>query len=225
MNQQELQGLQEAYFSVYNQPEVLNEFNVVDVVRKADTNINTGINALRGKLGLPPKKFSTDSVRTELRSRGPVLGPQTPSRPLPEEADLYDIILSHLLDEGYAETPEAAEVIMVNMSEDWRESICEELTGERRKIAIKKGFKHLATAREGSAVTQNADKNMPTRRGGSSGLKRNPNRWGKPGPIKPGPGVLNRDDRGSANKANRRLGKKVKDNENRYYWNDKDPDF
>jgi len=40
-----------------------------------------------------------------------------------EQVDLYDIILSHLLDEGYAETPEAAEAIMVNMSEDWRESI------------------------------------------------------------------------------------------------------
>ncbi|NDB84174.1 MAG: hypothetical protein EB127_15860 [Alphaproteobacteria bacterium] len=39
--------------------------------------------------------------------------------------DLYDIILSHLLDEGYADTQEAAQVIMVNMSEDWRESICE----------------------------------------------------------------------------------------------------
>ena len=37
--------------------------------------------------------------------------------------DLYDTILSHLLDEGYAETPEAAEAIMVNMSEEWRESI------------------------------------------------------------------------------------------------------
>jgi hypothetical protein len=42
-----------------------------------------------------------------------------------ENYDLYDIILSHLLDEGYAETPEAAERIMVNMSEEWRESICE----------------------------------------------------------------------------------------------------
>ena len=51
-----------------------------------------------------------------------------------EEVDLYDIILSHLLDEGYAETPEAAEAIMVNMSEGWRESICEaeiELPRER----------------------------------------------------------------------------------------------
>ena len=40
-----------------------------------------------------------------------------------ESYDLYDIILSHLLDEGYAETVEAAEAIMVNMSEEWRESI------------------------------------------------------------------------------------------------------
>ena len=40
-----------------------------------------------------------------------------------EELDLYDIILSHLLDEGYAKTSEAAEAIMVNMSEEWRESV------------------------------------------------------------------------------------------------------
>ena len=40
-----------------------------------------------------------------------------------EQVDIYDIILSHLLDEGYAETPEAAEAIMVNMSEEWRQSI------------------------------------------------------------------------------------------------------
>ena len=40
-----------------------------------------------------------------------------------EFGESYDLILSHLLDEGYAETPEAAEAIMVNMSEEWRESI------------------------------------------------------------------------------------------------------
>ena len=40
-----------------------------------------------------------------------------------ENYDLYDIILSHLLDEGYADTQEQAQVIMVNMSEEWRESI------------------------------------------------------------------------------------------------------
>ena len=39
--------------------------------------------------------------------------------------DYYDIILSHLIDEGYADTQEAAEAIMVNMSEEWREDIME----------------------------------------------------------------------------------------------------
>ena len=50
------------------------------------------------------------------------------------EPDLYDIILSHLLDEGYAETPEAAEAIMVNMSEEWRGSIVEDLGEVRSKL-------------------------------------------------------------------------------------------
>ena len=49
------------------------------------------------------------------------------------EYDLYNLILSHLLDEGYADTQEAAESIMVNMSEDWRESIVEEVLDEGQK--------------------------------------------------------------------------------------------
>ena len=40
-----------------------------------------------------------------------------------ETYDFYDVVLSHLIDEGYAETPEAAEAIMVNMSEEWIEDI------------------------------------------------------------------------------------------------------
>jgi len=59
---------------------------------------------------LPPedkKKLSREIVR----------------KPKNEEYDLYDAILSHLLGEGYAETQEAAEAIMVNMSEGWRDSI------------------------------------------------------------------------------------------------------
>jgi hypothetical protein len=47
-----------------------------------------------------------------------------------EQADLYDIILSHLLDEGYADTQEAAEAIMVNMSEEWRDDISELYKGK-----------------------------------------------------------------------------------------------
>jgi hypothetical protein len=48
-----------------------------------------------------------------------------PKKPTNEEVSVYDIILSHLLDEGYAETPEAAKSIMVNMSEEWRDEIIE----------------------------------------------------------------------------------------------------
>jgi len=40
-----------------------------------------------------------------------------------EEYDLFDTILEHLVAEGYADTNEAALVIMANMSEEWRESI------------------------------------------------------------------------------------------------------
>ena len=42
-----------------------------------------------------------------------------------ESYDLYDIILSHLIAEGYADTNESALVIMANMSEEWRQSIVE----------------------------------------------------------------------------------------------------
>ena len=40
-----------------------------------------------------------------------------------ESYDLYDVILEYLLDEGYAETVENAESIMVNMSEEWMGNI------------------------------------------------------------------------------------------------------
>jgi hypothetical protein len=44
---------------------------------------------------------------------------------LPESYDLFDTILEHLVAEGYADTNEAALVIMANMSEEWREDIME----------------------------------------------------------------------------------------------------
>jgi hypothetical protein len=44
-----------------------------------------------------------------------------------ETLDLYDVVLGHLLDEGYADTEDAATVIMANMSEEWREKILENL--------------------------------------------------------------------------------------------------
>jgi hypothetical protein len=65
---------------------------------------------------------------------------------LPEQVDLYDIILSHLLDEGYAETQQAAEAIMVNMSEEWREDIMEGMSMKDFKANRKKLQRKEASA-------------------------------------------------------------------------------
>ena len=46
-----------------------------------------------------------------------------------EGFDAYDLVLAHLIDEGYAETQEAANAIMANMSEEWREDIIEDIRG------------------------------------------------------------------------------------------------
>lgn len=42
-----------------------------------------------------------------------------------ESFDIYDVVLHHLISEGYADTVDSAEVIMANMSEGWIQSIIE----------------------------------------------------------------------------------------------------
>jgi hypothetical protein len=54
-----------------------------------------------------------------------IIGPDGKNKVVPESFDLFDVVKGHLLDEGYADTEEAALVIMANMSEEWRESIVE----------------------------------------------------------------------------------------------------
>jgi len=43
-----------------------------------------------------------------------------------ESYDYYDVVLHHLISEGYADTVDSAEAIMANMSENWILSIIEE---------------------------------------------------------------------------------------------------
>ena len=118
MDAQELRNLQEAYNQVY-ESETGRGPRLIDAYDK------------------PPY---SDEVKDAPKYKPVRKGPKMKGVIKKEEVDIYNIILSHLLDEGYAETPEAAEVIMVNMSEEWRESIVEEvldeeLTGERLKRA------------------------------------------------------------------------------------------
>ncbi len=76
-----------------------------------------------------------------------------------EEVDLYDAILTHLLDEGYAETLEGAEVIMVNMSEGWREDILDEVYD-----ADVMGSSQIRKTGEGGRVGTLRKKSGPERR-------------------------------------------------------------
>jgi len=103
---------------------------------------------------------------------------------LGEEVDVYDIILSHLLDEGYADTYEAAESIMVNMSEDWRESIVEEVLDEELSGSRKE---------KASEILNRKLRDVETLRN-LAGRKR-----------------TQKTDYGSGNKAARKAGKEVKD--------------
>jgi hypothetical protein len=63
------------------------------------------------------------------------------------EYDLYDVVLEHLLDEGFADTLEDAQVLMANMSEQWIDSIVEEaeegmaVLRHKMKIALQKNDK------------------------------------------------------------------------------------
>ena len=84
-----------------------------------------------------------------------------------ENYDLYDIILSHLLDEGYAETVKAAESIMVNMSEDWREDIVEEFKelpiSRMNKQARRIAFSHGTDVNSDEGSSGNVPHSNPTK--------------------------------------------------------------
>tara|TARA_B100000073_G_scaffold321663_1_gene302392 strand:+ start:422 stop:958 length:537 start_codon:yes stop_codon:yes gene_type:complete len=68
-----------------------------------------------------------DSFRT-----GSNKAPKAPKLPKPkkEDVDLYDLMKSYLIDEGFADTEQAAVAIMANMSEEWRNYIVEGPIGE-----------------------------------------------------------------------------------------------
>ena len=130
MNSQDYRNLQEAYLDVYEQEEALDE--VLDTFSRKERYANAiGLSGIKAKITgddetfgkrrkgsqMLQRKMDKESKRKKTMPFG--LGRKEKK----ESYDLYDIILSHLLDEGYADTNEAAISIMANMSEDWRESI------------------------------------------------------------------------------------------------------
>ena len=117
MDAQDFRSLQEAY----------NQVHQLDEAGKNDARIRGNIKSF-GSNYTPPRDWDQSANR----GQGAVLNAKQKEKQrrkglaksaMGEAVDLYDIILSHLLDEGYADTEQAAEAIMVNMSEDWRERV------------------------------------------------------------------------------------------------------
>jgi hypothetical protein len=135
MNFQDYRNLQEAYLDVYEQEETLDESGlsqdtiqsaVIKRQKRNDAELakDTPEGDAAFKKGWQKVKRSKSQLNiNKKRAReGPTVRIE---RAEGNNYDLYDIILSHLIAEGYADTQEAAEAIMVNMSEEWRESIVE----------------------------------------------------------------------------------------------------
>ena len=135
MDAQDFRSLQEAYMEVvegreggrfeYNQRHGRPLIDPASSQRRSEKETLGGGTYERGPKRLPKSKRKYDrQVLSGVRAASDQEKQRARKRMgIGENYDLYDIILSHLLDEGYAETPEAAEVIMVNMSEEWRNSI------------------------------------------------------------------------------------------------------
>jgi len=162
MNSQEIRALQEAYSQVYELDE--NRMasrmgkmpsgpakvgkathSIKDIAPSKEPSSKEKAKA-RKALGLDEAGTATGPRLTDaydkppygddLKSKPTKKGPKMKGVVRKEGVDLYDIILSHLLDEGYADTEQAAEAIMVNMSEDWRESIVEGSVADRAVRAV-----------------------------------------------------------------------------------------
>jgi len=94
-------------------------------VTQAQTIINKLLPGGHNKEKSQAKEKFNKSVG-EFAKKDPELAASIRKRMVNKESyDLYDIILEHLIDEGYADTEDSALAIMVNMSEEWRESIVE----------------------------------------------------------------------------------------------------
>jgi hypothetical protein len=162
MNSQDFRNLQEAYLDVYQELDEGAAQNVADRARKlanqrkgqtperkkilqdleykADERANpkpeadwrTGISDSSRKMNV---STYADRDKVKIKTTNPKkLRKQKAMGELKDSFDLYDIILSHLLDEGYADTEDSALVIMANMSEDWRDSICENVTSGKGRV-------------------------------------------------------------------------------------------
>jgi hypothetical protein len=119
---------------------------------KANANINKPApagTALAKYQASNPVKTAPTPTQVAGASQGIVPATQTTNQMKKQQLqqshlDLFDLVVGHLLDEGYAETEEAAIVMMANMSEEWRDSVLESygVDIQETKKWIQQAIKH-----------------------------------------------------------------------------------
>ena len=144
--------------------EISDTLNKMERSRNRETRL--GLQSNIAHSFLPKQKEKSNRNRPESEKRSKTVKSQksfgnrlrrADGQGIQDSYDIYDLILSHLLDEGYAEAPEAAETIMVHMSEEWRESIVEELE-QLDEISLKTKMKAYAATQDPEADYQYGSK-------------------------------------------------------------------
>jgi len=124
MEAKQVKDLMEAYASVYEKSEeqVIDE----DLAGTVDSALKKTGEVLRKVPGVAAALTVTGGRKTPIKGSG-VHRPVVKSVPVQDDVDLFDVVKGHLMSEGYADTEEAALAIMANMSEEWKQSIVEQL--------------------------------------------------------------------------------------------------
>jgi hypothetical protein len=121
MEAKHVKDIMEAYASVYGQSEnqeVISEDLQSAVERGLDAAAKNPVVQAIGKVIAPVGKGRGTVTKSEQEKR----------IQQNQSVDLFDLVKGHLMSEGYADTEEAALVIMANMSEEWKKSIVEQMT-------------------------------------------------------------------------------------------------
>ena len=123
MEAKDVKTLMEAYASVYTTSEEATDLQesvetveegLATTVDKVTRTLQGGLERMGVKINRTPRGTTTKADQEKKIEKN-----------VKEDADLFDIIKGHLIDEGFADTEEAAVAIMANMSEGWKVSIVE----------------------------------------------------------------------------------------------------
>ena len=136
MNNKQVTDIANLYKSIYEEKEEnLNENPLLDRVRSTVVDAGGAVGErvgrnrggpLGGFFGRRKGKETAGTAFDQATSGKVGDAVKTVQDALRETKDSFDIVKDHLIDEGYADTEEAALAIMTNMSEAWRQSIVED---------------------------------------------------------------------------------------------------